>query len=70
VRRLLEGIGTGGDPEGALVEFRESCTDGLGRVERILDELRDEEGGPGLPGLMVAVNAIQQQCDAWSVGKE
>ena len=70
VRRLLEGIGTGGNPERALVEFRESCTDGLGRVERILDELRDEEGGPGLPGLMVAVNAIQQQCDAWSVGKE
>ncbi len=70
VRRLLEGIGTGGDPERALVEFRASCTDGLSRVERILDELRDEEGGPGLPGLMVAVNAIQQQCDAWSVGKE
>ncbi|MBK5096565.1 MAG: NAD-glutamate dehydrogenase [Gemmatimonadetes bacterium] len=70
VRRLLEGIGPDGDPLAALVDFRESCTGGLGRVERILDELREEEGGPGLPGLVVAVNAIQQQCDAWSAGKE
>jgi glutamate dehydrogenase len=70
VRRLLEGIGPDGDPLAALVDFRESCTEGLGRVERILDELREEEGGPGLPGLVVAVNAIQQQCDAWSAGKE
>lgn len=70
VRRLLEGIGPDGDPMGVLVDFRESCTGGLGRVERILDELREEEGGPGLPGLMVAVNAIQQQCDAWSAGIE
>jgi glutamate dehydrogenase len=70
VRRLLEGIGPDGDPSQALVDFRESCTQGLGRVERILDELREEEGSPGLPGLMVAVNAIQQQCDAWSVGQE
>ena len=70
VRRLREGIGPEGDPVQALVEFRESCSGGLVRVERILDELRDEDGSPGLPGLMVAVNAIQQQCDAWSVGKE
>jgi glutamate dehydrogenase len=69
VRRLLEGIGPEGDPVRALVDFRESCTQGLVRVERILDELREEEGSPGLPGLMVAVNAIQQQCDAWSVGQ-
>jgi hypothetical protein len=65
---LLEGVGPNGDPANALVDFRDSCSEGLGRVERILEELRDEEGGPGLPGLMVAVNAIQQQCDAWSVG--
>jgi glutamate dehydrogenase len=69
VRRLLEGIGPDGDPVAALVDFRESCVEGLSRVERILEELREDEENPGLPGLMVAVNAIQQQCDAWSGGK-
>ena len=69
VRRLLEGVGPDGDPVTALVDFRESCVGGLGRVERILEELREEEENPGLPGLVVAVNAIQQQCDAWSVGR-
>jgi glutamate dehydrogenase len=66
VRRLLADTGPGGDSEAAIAAFRTSCTPGLERVERMLAELRETEEKPGLPGLIVAVKAIQQQCDAWS----
>ena len=66
VRRLLADAGTGRDFEAAIGEFRSSCAPGLARVNRMLTELRDGEEAPGLPGLIVAVKAIQQQCDAWS----
>lgn len=67
-RRLLEGMGPDEDPAAALAGFRGSCVDGLGRIERILEELREEGRPPDLSGLVVAVHAIQQQCDEWSAG--
>jgi glutamate dehydrogenase len=68
VRRLLADTGAEGDAAAALAGFRTSCAPELERVERMLAELRDSEEAPGLPGLIVAVKAIQQQCDAWSDG--
>ncbi len=47
VRRLLEDIEPEGDPMSALGEFRATCVEGLGRIERILEELREEGVGAG-----------------------
>jgi glutamate dehydrogenase len=66
VRHLLAGMRPEDEPSETLSAFRSSCATELQRVERILEELREEMPEPGLPGLMVVVNAIQQQCDAWS----
>jgi glutamate dehydrogenase len=66
VRRLLTDTGPDGDSAAALAEFRNSCAPALARVEEMLADLREADEAPGLPGLIVAVKAIQQQCDAWS----
>ena len=68
VRRLLADTGPDGDSNAALAAFRSSCAPGLKRVERLLAQLKEEEESPGLPGLIVAVKAIQEQCDDWSEG--
>ncbi|MDT8436374.1 MAG: NAD-glutamate dehydrogenase [Gemmatimonadota bacterium] len=67
VRHLIAGGPAERPPETALAEFGTSCGDNLGRISEILAELQAEDE-PGLPGLMVAVHAIQEGCDAWIQG--
>jgi glutamate dehydrogenase len=65
VRRLLAETDRGQDAEETLAAFRRSCAGGLRRVAGLIAEL-GEEMRPGLPGLMVAVHAIEEECEGWS----
>ena len=65
VRRLLAGAGPGQDPAATLDRFRTGCAVSLNRVASILGELAEEEPTT-LAGLMVAVQAIQDECEGWN----
>jgi hypothetical protein len=54
--------GSGGE---CLAGFRAQCSDGLGRIGRMLEDLKESEE-VGLAPLMVAVRASADQCESWS----
>jgi len=56
-RDVLDEAADDGDVEGALESFRAEHADELRRIRDVIDDVREEES-PGLPALMVAVNAI------------
>jgi NAD-specific glutamate dehydrogenase len=51
----------------SLAAFRQRCAGGLSRIRELVDELKSSEE-PGLAALMVAVQAISEQCQAWRAG--
>jgi glutamate dehydrogenase len=67
VRGLIEEDGVG-DSEGlSMAAFRERCAAGLVRIRDLVDELKSSDD-LGLAALMVAVQAISEQCQAWRAG--
>jgi len=68
VRQLLMTSGEDGDDDERAVEaFRERHREGLGRIETLIEELR-EAGRPGIPALMVAIHAIREETASWENG--
>ena len=68
VRQLLtsdEHAETGS--EAAIEAFRDRRQEGLGRIQALIDELR-EGGRPGIPALMVAIHAIREETASWENG--
>jgi glutamate dehydrogenase len=53
--------------EQAVEGFRERRREGLGRIETLIQELR-EAGRPGIPALMVAIHAIREETASWENG--
>ncbi len=67
VRGLIEeGASKAGAVPG-MASFRQRCAGGLTRIRELVDELKSSEE-PGLAALMVAVQAISEQCQAWRAG--
>jgi hypothetical protein len=50
-----------------LTGFRDHCTDGLTRIRELIGELKSADS-PSLAALMVAVQAISDQCKGWATG--
>ena len=67
VRGLIEEGGSGDDAASTMVSFRERCAAGLTRIRDLVDELKSVDD-PGLAALMVAVQAISEQCEVWRRG--
>ncbi len=68
VRHLLRESGPDGADESSMSAFRERCTEGLARIRDLVGELKASEE-LGLAALMVAVQAITDQCGQWSAGR-
>jgi NAD-specific glutamate dehydrogenase len=69
VGRILERMGPDTPVCEALSEFGSSFGEGVELVRAVVDELRGE-GPLGLAGLMVAVQEISTQVNAWSEGAD
>ena len=54
--------------ERAVEAFSERRSEGLGRIKALIEELRDA-GRPGIPALMVAIHAIQEETASWENGE-
>ncbi|MGB5525805.1 MAG: NAD-glutamate dehydrogenase domain-containing protein, partial [Gemmatimonadota bacterium] len=67
VRGLIEEGGSGDDAATTMASFREQCAAGLTRIGDLVDELKSVDD-PGLAALMVAVQAISEQCEVWRRG--
>ncbi len=67
VRGLIEEGGSGDDAASTMVVFRERCAAGLTRIRELVDELKSADES-GLAALMVAVQAISEQCQVWRGG--
>jgi hypothetical protein len=50
-----------------MASFRDRCSAGLTRIRDLVDELKSSDD-PGLAALMVAVQAISEQCEVWRRG--
>jgi glutamate dehydrogenase len=68
VRGLIEDGGSGDEAAPAMASFRETCAAGLTRIGELVDELKSADD-PGLAALMVAVQAISEQCQVWQGGQ-
>ena len=64
VRGLIEEGGSGDGAAPTMASFRERCSGGLTRIRDLVDELKSSDD-PGLAALMVAVQAISEQCAVW-----
>ncbi len=67
VQRLIAGGESPGDMPETLTGFRDHCTDGLTRIRELIGELKSADS-PSLAALMVAVQAISDQCKGWATG--
>ncbi|MCL7972798.1 MAG: NAD-glutamate dehydrogenase [marine benthic group bacterium] len=66
VRRLIQEGGPQGYDDATMASFRQRCTEGLTRIHGLVDELKASEE-LGLAALMVAVQAITDQCGKWQM---
>ena len=66
VGRLIQESGPEGCDAEAMDAFRQRCTEGLTRIHGLVDELKASED-LGLAALMVAVQAINDQCSKWGM---
>ena len=64
VRGLIEEDDSGDGAAPTMASFRERCSGGLTRIRDLVDELKSSDD-PGLAALMVAVQAISEQCAVW-----
>ncbi|NNK49283.1 MAG: NAD-glutamate dehydrogenase, partial [Gemmatimonadetes bacterium] len=67
-RRIVSGLIEEGesaeDTAAIMIAFRQRCAEGLTRIHDLIDELKSSED-PGLAALMVAAQAISEQCEVW-----
>jgi glutamate dehydrogenase len=64
VKTLIEDRGSEGSESSDMADFRARRAGGLTRIRDLVDELKSSEG-PGLAALVVAVQAIAEQSEAW-----